>query len=193
MNKYATILNLFAHLCDLYAKYRQTQDLEQKGIFYTQDCHQICRPNPSYAAQDRSTIIRYIRESGPLVTGILREAGHLDANQDISSTTRISHYTVLPLTADEAQDFGTAEHVRPAGFSSVAEVQDRSKAEHWVGIKVDMWDDDGYDRGLLVRAKYWWKLNAEDEQWRQVLHDILYLGVRDGTEGKDGGVVKRDP
>ncbi|KPM44564.1 hypothetical protein AK830_g2036 [Neonectria ditissima] len=187
-----TSSDLFAHLCDGYAEYRQTQDLEQKGLFYTPDCHQICRPDPSYAARDRATIVRYLGESGPLVTRILRDAGHLAADEEIGSAPRTGYYTVLPLTDDEAQDFGTEKYVRPAGFASVAEVQSRAKAENWAGIKVDMWDDDGRDRGLLVRAKYWWKRDEVAGEWRQVLHDILYLGVRDGTEGAGGGVVKKD-
>ncbi|KAF7555112.1 hypothetical protein G7Z17_g2459 [Cylindrodendrum hubeiense] len=185
--------DLFDHLRDLYAKYRQTKELEGKGLFYAEECRQICRPDPSYAARNGATIVRYLAEAGELVGRILREAGQLEDGAAVGSNTKGSYYTIRPVTADEADDFGTAEHVNPAGFSSVSEVRSKAKAENWVGIKVDMWMDDGDGKGLLVKAKYWFRLeNQENEggDWKQILHDILFLGVRDGTEGSDGVLIK---
>lgn len=186
---------LFKHLCEIYHQYRQTKDNRDKGLFYSADCRQICRQDPSYAAQDRDTIVRYLDESGEMVERILREAGW-DFKGTEATTTKASYYTVRPLTGDEANEFGDARHVIPAGFSSVEELQARAKAESWTGLRVNMWTDDGGERGLLVKVKYWWRLeNVEDggdSAWKQVLHDILYLGPRNGTEESDGGSRVQD-
>ncbi|KAH7121727.1 hypothetical protein B0J13DRAFT_567196 [Dactylonectria estremocensis] len=185
----------FEHLRQLYAEYRRTNDLDEKGLFYSEQVHQICRSDPSYAARERATIVRYLRESGPLVARILRDAGQLGADEAVGSNTKANYYTIRPLAAEEAHDFGTVEHITPAGYESVAELQGQAAAENWEGVKVDMWSDDGDGKGLMVKAKYWWRLeNAEKDggTWRQILHDILYLGVRDGTEGTDGGILIQD-
>ncbi|KAH6961975.1 hypothetical protein BKA56DRAFT_598160 [Ilyonectria sp. MPI-CAGE-AT-0026] len=185
----------FDHLCDLYAQYRQTKEPEGKGAFYSEKCLQICRQDPTYAARDGATIVRYLGEGGVLVARILREAGQLKEGESVGSNTKANYYTIRRLTTAEATDFGTNEHVIPAGFSSVTEVQSRAKSENWVGMKVDMWMDDGDGKGFMVKAKYWWRLEKADNEtgvWKQIMHDIVYLGVRDGTEGADGGVLIKD-
>ena len=62
-------------------------------------------------------------------------------------------------------------------------------------MRVDLWDEGGEEDGLLVKVQYWWRFEEipeherGDEQamgWRQCLHDIMYLGPKDGTEGEDG-------
>lgn len=46
-------------------------------------------------------------------------------------------------------------------------------------MRVDLWDSD--PKALLVKVQYWWRV--EGGEWLQILHDILYIGPRDGTEG----------
>ncbi|KAH7121622.1 hypothetical protein EDB81DRAFT_814159 [Dactylonectria macrodidyma] len=185
----------FDHLRQLYTEYRQTKDLDEKGLFFSEQCHQICRSDPSYAARERATIVQYLRESGPLVARILRDAGQLGADEAVGSNTKANYYTIRPLAAEEAHDFGTVEHVAPAGYKSVAELQSQAATEKWEGVMVDMWSDDGDGKGFMAKAKYWWRLEDVEDNggtWRQTLHDILYLGVRDGTEGTDGGILIQD-
>jgi hypothetical protein len=55
-----------------------------------------------------------------------------------------------------------------------------------------MWTEDGTDRGILVKVHYWWRmepLGSENGTWKQMFHDILYLGPRNGTETDAGGEV----
>jgi hypothetical protein len=186
--------SLFSHLREIHHQYRQTPDPEDKKFFYSTECRQMCRQDPSYAARERDTIVRYLKESGELVNRVLRDAGLVD---DASGTLQVkaSCYTVRPLTESEADEFGTSAVVTPAGFSSVEDVRDKAKSENWKGLRVNMWTDDGNGKGLLVKVKYWWRLEDAEVDggvWRQVLHDILYLGARDGTEESDGGIRVED-
>ncbi|KAF4463286.1 hypothetical protein FALBO_9892 [Fusarium albosuccineum] len=179
---------LFKHLCKIHHDYRQTSNIDEKAVFYSPECRQICRQDPSYAAQSPDTIVRYLSEAGELVGRIFREAGWVG---DETPVTKRSFYTVRAFSEDEANEFGTAEVVTPAGFSSADELKRKAKAENWTGLRVNMWTDDDHGRGLLVKVKYWWRLETPesggDGVWKQVLHDILYLGIRDGTEESDGG------
>lgn len=51
------------HLQQLYADYRHTGDIEAKAHFFSPACRQICRPTPGFAARERETIMRYLRET----------------------------------------------------------------------------------------------------------------------------------
>jgi hypothetical protein len=64
-------------------------------------------------------------------------------------------------------------------------------------MRVDLWDEGGEDEGLLVKVQYWFRLEETLERqrvmgddgwmgWKQCLHDITYLGPKDGTEGQEG-------
>ncbi|KAH6886277.1 hypothetical protein B0T10DRAFT_490931 [Thelonectria olida] len=186
--------DLFSHLREIHHQYRQTPDPEGKKFFYSTECRQICRQDPSYAARERDTIARYLKESGALVNRVLRDAGLID---DASGTLQVkaSCYTVRPLTESESDEFGTTEVVAPAGFSSVEDIQAKARSDKWKGLRVNMWTDDGFGKGLLVKVKYWWRLEEAEvggEVWRQILHDILYLGPRDGTEESEGGILVQD-
>lgn len=89
-------------------------------------------------------------------------------------------------------DFGTMKELAPAGFDSVEDVKNKAKNEKWEGLRVNMWTQDENDRGILVKVQYWWRmepLGSEDGTWKQILHDILYLGPKDGTEKGGGGEV----
>lgn len=183
--------DLFSHLVGLYAKYRQTKNIEDKGVFLSPGCIQICRQDPSYAAKDRQTIIHHVYESGPMVERILQEAGA----QPDPSATKTSYYTVRPTNSEETLDFGSSEHVIPAGLATPDQVRNQAIREGWVGIKVNMWEDDGHGQGLLVKVKYWYRLESLEKDrriWRQCLHDILYIGPRDGSEAQDGGIIYKD-
>ncbi|KAF4973341.1 hypothetical protein FSARC_319 [Fusarium sarcochroum] len=182
---------LHQFLCDLYRKYRQTQNIDDKAPFFSQECHQICRTDPSYAAQNRDNIIRYLHEAGELVSRILREAPWKDDVPSDDASTPRSFYTIRPLIESEAGEFGTMRELSPAGYTSVEELKNKAEVEKWAGLRVNMWTDDGRGRGLLVKVKYWWRLEASESDatgtWKQILHDILYLGPTDGTEEDGGG------
>ncbi|KAL6909282.1 hypothetical protein GGI43DRAFT_429866 [Trichoderma evansii] len=172
------------HLKQLYAAYRHTSDIGLKGNFFSSTCFQICRPRPSFAARDRETIVRYLYES----------AGQ-DPNNSSSTTEAInkqpkkSYYTIRPLREDEFE-FSTDEHVKPAGFVAAEDVKQKAKAEGWVGMRVDLWDEEGDEggEGFLVKVQYWWR--KEEQGWIQILHDIMYIGPRDGTEGSQGELLQ---
>ncbi|KAF4980218.1 hypothetical protein FZEAL_3729 [Fusarium zealandicum] len=188
---------LFKHLCEIYQEYRQTQALDAKAAFYSSQCRQICRQDPTYAARDPATIVRYLRESGKVINRIFREAGWIDDESGTGPATQSSYYSVRLFTESEANEFGTADVVIPAGFTSVQELKTRAKEDDWQGLMINMWTDDGHGRGLLVKVKYWWHLDQrigddDDGVWKQVLHDILYLGPRDGTDEREGGALFRD-
>ncbi|KAM0543624.1 hypothetical protein ACHAPJ_012212 [Fusarium lateritium] len=177
-------------LCHLYREYRETQNIDDKARFFSEECHQICRTDPSYAAQDRDTIIRYLHESGELISRILQEAPWKVDDPSVASTPR-SFFTIRPLTESEAGEFGTMRELAPAGYASVEELKTKAEVEKWAGLRVNMWTDDGRGRGLSVKVKYWWRLEISESDttgtWMQILHDILYLGPTDGTEEDGGG------
>lgn len=95
-------------------------------------------------------------------------------------------YTIRPLQPSEFE-FSTSEitsHIN----STPEELERKAREEGWVGMRVDLWDEE--DGGMLVKVKYWWREEEgeddEEKTWKQCLHDIMYLGPRDGTEGGDG-------
>lgn len=170
------------HLKDIYSSYRHTADIDAKGAFFSLSCYQICRPQPSFAAQNRETIVRYLHEHAPKNKDAMSEA--------IEKPKKKGFYTIRPLTEAEFE-FGTNEHVIPAGFASPEEVKAKAKSEGWVGMRVDLWDEgesSSDEEGLLVKVQYWWR--KEGEIWMQVFHDIMYMGPRDGTQGIGGEVLE---
>ncbi|CEI61718.1 hypothetical protein FVEN_g2783 [Fusarium venenatum] len=180
------------HLCDLYREYRQTKDVADKAVFFSPQCHQICRTNPSYAAKDSETIIKYLLEAGPVIEDIYRNAGWLQDQTRTETDPPRSFYSMRPLNSNEMTDFGAIKELAPSGFESVEEVRNKAKNEKWEGLQVNMWTEDGTDRGILVKVHYWWRmepLGSEVGTWKQIFHDILYLGPRDGTETDAGGEV----
>lgn len=109
-----------------------------------------------------------------------------------SSIRSKSFYTIRPLI-DGERDFGNDETALPAGYNSADSIKLRAEREGWVGMRVDLWDDDGTNDegkglGILVKVQYWWKQGPPGE-WLQILHDIMYIGSRDGTEGTQGQVL----
>lgn len=192
-----------AHLKQLYAEYRHTAELETKARFFSPDCRQICRTNADFAAKDRDTIMRYLREtSGKEVENIHQLVENPDKKPDVVGQAtdtpagvgvkKKSFYTIRPLRDDE-MEFGSDEIVVPAGFNSAADTKLQADREQWLGMRVDLWDDEGIDdegrsKGILVKVQYWWRKDAD--VWLQILHDIMYLGPRDGTEGSEGDTLE---
>ncbi|KAK3361534.1 hypothetical protein B0T24DRAFT_110281 [Lasiosphaeria ovina] len=170
---------LAQHLKARYLAYRATADFDAKGLFYSDSCLQVCRPQPSYAAQDRATIVQYLREAA---------AGGLDlATSPTQQAPQMKGCTIRLATADEFE-FASDEATLPAGFTA-AELKLKAQAEGWVGTRVDLWSESPEDesREMLVKVKYWWR--RENGEWVQILHDIMYMGPHDGTQGTDGEVL----
>lgn len=172
-----------ADLKELYAAYRHAPDIEAKSRFFSPECMQICQPYPSYAARNRDTIVRFLQESAKAESGI---AAIDDAIKRMDANTK-HYYTIRPLRDGEFE-FGTAEQVQQIGFSDPQELEAKARSEDWSGLRVDLWTDDGASKGLLVKVRYWWR--REDGDATQILHHILYLGPRDGTEGIVGEVLQ---
>jgi hypothetical protein len=191
---------LVAHIKDLYHAYRHTEDLGHKGLFFSPDCLQICRPTPSYAATTREEIVQYLKDAqqgkvpvdiptSPPTESLATSApalGHSPKGRGV--------YTIRPLRPSE-MEFGTENVTRPIGMTP-DEVKQKAQEEGWSGMRVNLWDEGG-EGGLLVRVQYWWRLEkvsdeelmANDQQgksWRQCLHDIMYLGPKYGTEIAEG-------
>jgi hypothetical protein len=104
-------------------------------------------------------------------------------------------YTIRPLHAAE-YEFSVNIITAPVGLTP-AQLLQKSKDEAWIGMRVDLWTDGAPDEGLLVKVQYWWRKEAVkpeeqiegdegEEGWRQCLHDIKYLGPKDGSEGEEG-------
>lgn len=180
------------HLKKLYTAYRHTTDNAAKGLFFAINCRQICRPTPSYAAQDRATIVRYLNEaSGLSVDG--------SAVTKEEQNKKKSFASIRPLRPDEFE-FGSDEQVQPAGFATADDLKRHAEEHGWVGMRVDLWDEeasnavDGQAQGTLVKVQYWWgreqKQDGEEGDWIQVLHDIMYIGPLDGTQGNEGELIE---
>lgn len=166
--------NFHEHLKSLYAEYRHTADIDDKGRFFSPHCLQICRPTPSFCANDRQTIISYLHQ-------VADKTLAFDGDGEDSKgkgTPGKSPYTIRPLNSQEAVDFATDDIVAPAGTTSAA-LRSRADAEEWQRMRVDVWDS--HPKALLVKVQYWWRVKGGE--WLQILHDILYIGPRDGTEG----------
>lgn len=189
--------NIEQHIKALYHAYRHTSSTDAKGLFLSASCMQICRPNPSYAATSRAQIVQYLQDAEEGKVPLEHNASSGEAPRPSNSATAdggIARYTIRPLPASECifvDSVATAAIGRtPTDLQVVAE------AEGWVGMRVDLWDE-GSEGGLLVKVQYWWRLEAvgaqghmggdrEGKVWRQCMHDIMYLGPRDGTEGGEG-------
>jgi hypothetical protein len=184
------------HIKTLYNTYRHTTSPSSKGHFFSPTCLQICRPDPSYAATTRAQIVQYLQDA---------ERGKVPLKQNADSDNQprprkenpvagdTARYTIRSLVASE-HTFGDGAATAAIGLTP-AKLQAKAEAEGWIGMRVDLWDE-GVEEGLLVKVQYWWRLEAEGNEedgkvWRQCLHDIMYLGPRDGTEGAGGLEILR--
>lgn len=198
--------DLIAHIKHCYHAYRHTIDLDRKGLFFSPTCLQICRPTPSYAATTRKEIVQYLIDAQQGNVPVETSASpptEASGNSEVTNTRTEFRskakgrdvYTIRPLKLSE-YDFGVDDITAPIGLT-VEELERIAKQEKWIGMRVDLWNEGGDEGGLLVKVQYWWRQEKvpDSEQiidgapelgWRQCLHDIMYLGPKDGTEGGDG-------
>jgi hypothetical protein len=182
-----------AYIEQLFHTYRSTPDLEYKGLYFSPACMQVCRPIPSFAATTREQIVQHQKDA---------DAGNIPADDTNVATTQGTEleptqvrskpkllYTIHPISVRSAS-FGTPESCAAIDRTPL-QLQQQAEDEAWIGIRVDLWDES--DDGLLVKVQYWWREEQENENkvWRQCLHDIIYLGPRDRTEGAKGEVLER--
>ncbi|KAF5499051.1 MFS transporter asaE [Colletotrichum fructicola] len=129
------------------------------------------------------TIVRYLHETAPKKSSL--------AEENTGTLKSKGYYTIRPLT-DTEFEFGTDEHVSPAGFASAEDVKAKARSEGWVGMRVDLWDEpvDAIDKddSLMVKVQYWWR--REENGWLQIFHDIIYLGSKDGSQGSGGEILE---
>ena len=202
MNDHNTINHqekLVEHIKRCYHAYRHTQDIDRKGLFFSPSCMQICRTTPSYSATSREEIVQYLKDAQkgdiPLEQDLNESENVEDSSQTVSNVkVSLGVYTIRPLRASEC-DFGDGAVTSPVHLTP-NELKARATEQNWVGMRVDLWDE-GVGQGLLVKVQYWWRLetipdderlksDTSDKNWRQCLHDIMYIGPRDGTEGAGG-------
>lgn len=171
-------------LKQLYSAYRHTSDISSKGNFFSSTCLQICRPQPSFAARDRETIVQYLREASG--QGADTSSSTIEEKDKLSKK---SYYTIRPIREEEFE-FGTDDQVKPAGFATADDLKQKAKTEGWIGMRVDLWDEEGKDgsEGRLVKVQYWWR--KEEQGWIQICHDIMFIGPRDGTEGSQSELLE---
>jgi hypothetical protein len=189
-------------LKNLYHAYRHTTELDRKSMYFSPTCMQICRPTPTYAATTRGQIVQYLRDAQqgkvPVNNSLGTQARPEVLNDGIiqkTSHANKSVYTIRPLLPSE-YEFGAEDNITPIHMTSDA-LHRIVKDQQWVGMRVDLWDEGPVDTCLLVKVQYWWRLErAEDGKglegdtegygWRQCMHDIMYLGPREGTEHQSG-------
>jgi hypothetical protein len=177
-----------AHIKVLFHTYRSTPDFEYKGLAFSPTCMQVCRPIPSFAATTREQIVQHQKDAdaGNIPTddtNIYATRETVSEPAEVRSNPKL-FYTIHPISVSSAS-FGTLESCAAINCTP-SQLQRQAEDEDWMGMRVDLWDE-GED-GLLVKVQYWWR--EEDEEGskvlRQCLHDIVYLGPKDGTEGSDG-------
>jgi hypothetical protein len=188
-----------AYIKHCYHLYRHTENIDRKGLFLSPKCMQICRPTPSYAATSRDGIVQYLRDAqqgkipGSSSNGTSNFSDSFETeSQPTKPVEGRSVYTIRPLQCSEF-DFGSDDIIAPIDLT-VEQLKSKAVHEKWIGMRVNMWDEGGGD--LLVKVQYWWRLegNAKREQggdlpvtsWRQCLHDIMFLGPKNGTENEEG-------
>jgi hypothetical protein len=196
----------------LYHFYRHTTDIDQKGLYFSPTCMQICRPIPTFAATTREQIVQYLKdaERGKIPVEDNPTERLNSSNNEGKDTTSTNHsssepkppslYTIRPLLLSSEFEFSTQEITSAINLSPY-QLHQQAVAERWIGMRVDLWDENEANEGLLVKVQYWWREESVgdgeelegDERgrgWRQCLHDIMYLGPRDGTEGVEGEVLE---
>ncbi|KAH8724918.1 hypothetical protein GQ44DRAFT_682411 [Phaeosphaeriaceae sp. PMI808] len=174
----------------LYHSYRHTADIDQKGLFFSPNCMQICRPIPTYTAATRGEIVQYLKDAQQGNVPVESSAG-----RPKNAMGALGVYTIRPLHPTEVE-FGSSSATSALNCTP-AQLLQKVNDESWVGMRVDLWDKGPSSKGLLVKVQYWWRKetiesgeemdgDAEGLGWRQCLHDIMYLGPKDGSEGSEG-------
>ncbi|KAH3941911.1 hypothetical protein HBH53_194630 [Parastagonospora nodorum] len=167
-----------AHIKLLFHTYRSRPDPTYSGLFFSPTCMQICRPIPTFAATTREMIVRYQKDADD---GMLSFGDDTTPTKEGSKEISKLLYSIHPIPPLSVT-FGTQESC--AAINKTPEqLATQAKEEGWVGMHVDLWDKS--EEGLLIKVQYWWREEHGDggKVWRQCLHDILYLGPKDGSEG----------
>jgi hypothetical protein len=199
----------------LYHIYRNTRSISAQAGFISPTCLQICRPIPSFSATSREQIVRYSEDaqsgtlsldSNPPPEKDVTERDESDSRDDADSASIAKErgetspanlvYTIRQIVpSDHAWDM--SDTVISSIDLTPTALETKAKDEDWIGMRVDLWDDAPSKGTLLVKVNYWWRWEAVQEGeemegdtcgygWRQCLHDIVYLGPKDGTEREDG-------
>ncbi|KAH4197144.1 hypothetical protein HBI25_082820 [Parastagonospora nodorum] len=167
-----------AHIKLLFHTYRSRPDPTYSGLFFSPTCMQICRPIPTFAATTREMIVWYQKDADD---GVLSFGDDTTPTKEGSKEISKLLYSIHPIPPLSVT-FGTQESC--AAINKTPEqLATQAKEEGWVGMHVDLWDKS--EEGLLIKVQYWWREEHGDggKVWRQCLHDILYLGLKDGSEG----------
>jgi len=143
-----------------------------------------------------------VKEDGAVIANeVASEKGTKKSDESESDNRTGGVYTIRPLHASERLDFSTSAVTSSIDLTP-SQLLQKSQDEGWIGMRVDLWDEGAAaEESLLVKVQYWWRKEAVepgeevegDEQgkgWRQCLHDIMYLGPKDGTEGEEGLEVR---
>jgi hypothetical protein len=183
----------------LYHAYRHTAKLDRKGLYFSPRCMQICRPIPSFSATTREQIVQYLIDAqAGKIPGIDSSddgaKSNVPGDEGILKTPRAGKdfYSIRPLLPSE-YEFGSDENTAPIDLTN-KELQRLAKEQQWVGMRVDLWDDEA---ALLVKVQYWWRFeriregdelegDTDGHGWRQCMHDIMYLGPVDGIDSRTG-------
>jgi hypothetical protein len=173
---------------------------------------QVCRTIPSFAAVKRDTIIQYLLEaagfqdlesyeraqSSPPATESTTAAAPGDKGKEsapgkVKGLTGKSYYSIRPLKPAEESEILAEDVVTPLGMTP-SQLDELRRTENWIGMRVDLWEDsdDGDGAGRLIKVKYWWREENVDgeKKWLQCLHDIMSIGERDGSEGKEAEALE---
>jgi hypothetical protein len=169
---------------------------------------QICRPIPTFAATTRQQIVQYLKDAEkgkiPVEEPYTTQPSDTSEGRNNNSSAQPKFktrklYTIRPLIASEFE-FSTPD-ITSAINLTPWQLHQQAIAEKWIGMRVDLWDEGEANEGLLVKVQYWWcegdvvigeemEGDGQGKGWRQCLHDIVYLGPRDGTEGTEGEILE---
>ncbi|KAF2828967.1 hypothetical protein CC86DRAFT_345399 [Ophiobolus disseminans] len=188
-----------ARIQKIYHSYRHTSKVDQKGLFFSPTCVQICRPIPDYAATTRGQIVQYLKDAQE--GNVPVDSATAPPSETFIPPKDSGVYTIRPLHPTEATDFSLSTITSSIHLTPLQLLQ-KSRDEGWIGMRVDLWDEGAATNdSLLVKVQYWWRKeeiqvgeemegDENGEGWRQCLHDIMYLGPKDGTEGEEGLEVR---
>lgn len=139
-------------------------------------------------------------EKATTSTAVIRRRPVPQKEQPLSPPKSRGVYTIRPLHTAELE-FSIPSITKPINLTPT-QLLEQARQEWWIGMRVDLWDEGAAsDDSLLVKVQYWWREEAiapgdelegdvEGFGWRQCLHDIMYLGPKDGTEGEEGLEVR---
>ena len=175
---------LLTHIHSLFQSYHQTTSIPDRGRFYSPSCMQICRPQPSYAARDSDTIVRFLHEADANNMNFNPAASAPTSHSTSEKSERRPGFTFRGVTEEEFE-FGGDEITKWVGLEE-GEMREKALREGWVGTRVDLrfpvqvvgLESENAGKGgmMVVKVRYWWR-KEEGGEWVQILHDILEMGA----------------